>query len=288
MKANSLEVSRKEWQARRCDLSKKLARLPFLLLALSIASRPTLLPADAQSLADVAEKERQRRQPLGSASRVYTNADLNQYRDQSESSSRERRESKPSVMGDGSGMLEGEEEFVWSQRFIEAKREVLEVQTQSRRLQAKIRQANGRSVFADGLGYGTFEFEDQLKRVNEEAASAERHLEEVREQLRKSGKPASWESSLLALRSSSEPGESATPGSKDAHYWQAQLARIHAYYDRLIGPLKADPSCIGELGNSYPDDIRLLIQELNQKRDEEKAALAKQAFREGALPGWFR
>ena len=269
-------------------------KLLLLVLALSIASGHVILSSHAQSLAEVAGKERQRREHLKSASRVYTNADLIKYQDESESSSGQGRESKPSVTADTPRKPESEEEFVWSQRFMGAKRRLLDVQTQSKRLQAKLRQENVRAILlspADGFGYGpygTSDIEDQLKRNNKDIASAERELEDLREQLRKSGKSVSWEGSLLALRSSSGGEESTTPGLKDSRYWQGQLALIDEYYSSLIDPLKAQMKGDGEPGNTYPDDIKLLVQELNQKREEEKAALAKQAFREGALPGWFR
>src|SRR2546427_7247186 len=105
-------------------------KLLLLVLALSIASGHVILSSHAQSLAEVAGKERQRREHLKSASRVYTNADLIKYQDESESSSGQGRESKPSVTADTPRKPESEEEFVWSQRFMGSKRRLLELQTQ--------------------------------------------------------------------------------------------------------------------------------------------------------------
>ena len=284
------------WKRQRRSSSEKLMKLLLLVLTLSILLRPAILPAQTKSLAEVAERERQRRERLGSASRVFTNVDLNKYRGPSESSSGQGRESKPSFVPVTSHMREIEEEFVWSQRFIEAKRRLLEAQIRSRRLQATLRQENVRAILLAPAGpeggggygpYGTFETENQMKKINEDITSVERELEDLREQLRKSGQPASWERSLLAL-SSSETGESVTPGLRDSRYWQAQLSLIDNYYNSLIDPLKGEMKGDGEEGNTYPDDLRLLVKELDQKREQEKAALAERAILEGALPGWFR
>jgi len=49
-------------------------------------------------------------------------------------------------------MREIEEEFVWSQRFIEAKRRLLEAQIRSRRLQATLRQENVRAILLAPAG----------------------------------------------------------------------------------------------------------------------------------------
>ena len=85
-----------------------------------------------------------------------------------------------------------------------------------------------------------------------------------------------------------------------------QLGVIDKRYNALIAPLQEErfqlinrrPSAEGEstapnssLGMGVPPrvvDIDVQIKELNQKRDQEKAALIDKAIHEGALPGWFR
>lgn len=113
-------------------------------------------------------------------------------------------------------------------------------------------------------------------------------LENLRQQLRRSGRPQSWENSLAGLEAGSEPKDSKGPGSKDQQHWQEQVSSIDSYYDSLIAPLEAELGGDGQPGNTYVVDVGLLIRELRQRRANEKKTLAEQAIRAGALPGWFR
>jgi hypothetical protein len=131
-------------------------------------------------------------------------------------------------------------------------------------------------------------------------------LDDLRDELRKSGQPASWADSQLALQPQSRAAKTEPVKAKDQKYWQEQLALIDKRYQALTAPLEEErfqlinrrPSAEGEstsptgqLGIGLPSrviDIDVQIKELNKKRDQEKAALVDQAVREGALPGWFR
>jgi hypothetical protein len=147
---------------------------------------------------------------------------------------------------------------------------------------------------------------EKIEKNKNELASAEAELEDLRDELRKSGKPISWAESQLALQPENKGGKAEPPKVKDQKYWVEQLGVIDKRYDTLIAPLQEErfqlinrrPSAEGEstapasgLGMGVPPrviDIDVQIKELNQKRDQEKAALIEKALHEGALPGWFR
>ncbi len=258
------------------------------------------LPSHGQNLADIARKERARRGGMKHASRVYTNSDLVKYQEHL-IDGEPAREFKPSqslervASETQTGRSEAEEECAWSQRFLAARRQLLEAEIQERKLQAKIRELNARatwlssSVFAMVVvPFGSLDVYQELEESNKSILILKKALEDLREQLRKSGRPQSWEDSLAALMGCSESRESDSPGARDQQYWQKQVALIESYYDSLVSPLEAELSGDREPGNTYVPDIGLLIKELRQRHEEEKRAVAELAVRKGALPGWFR
>ena len=188
-----------------------------------------------------------------------------------------------------------------------------EAKTQQETLQAKLNDLNLKlmrqaDVYDREHLYGPLiaQTRQEMDRNKSEITAAEAKLEELREDLRKSGKPASWENSQLALRPISEGKKSDVPKVKDQKYWQDQLSLLDKRYSALTAPLENErfqlvnrrPPKEGEANSSAPGsgmglprrviEIDIQLKELNQKHQQEKNALIDQAVREGALPGWFR
>jgi hypothetical protein len=291
----------------------------FLLLA-----TPSL-PCRAQSLADAARQERARRQSKESSSKVFTNDDLGRYQETESPSSQATVEAvqspetaTTSSQPGGVGSSEADER-AWSKRFIDAKAKVQQAKSQGEALQAKLNDLNLKLMRAGPQAGGTEVFDrehlylpliaqtkEKIEKNKGELAGTETELEDLREELRKSGKPISWAESQLALQPENKGGKAEPPKVKDQKYWMEQQGVIDKRYNALIAPLEEErfqlinrrPSAEGEstasasaLGMGVPPrviDIDVQIKELSQKRDQEKAALIDQAVHEGALPGWFR
>jgi hypothetical protein len=290
----------------------------FVFVLLFLLRMPAL-PCPAQSLADAARQERARRQNQKSSSKVFTNEDLGRYEEQEAPSGPSTAEpAATATRPEGFGSSDADER-AWSKRFIEAKAKVQQAQSQGEALQAKLNDLNLKLMGADPQAGGTEVFDrehlylpliaqtkEKIEKNKSELASAEAELEDLRDELRKSGKPISWAESQLALQPENKGGKAEPAKVKDQKYWMEQLGVIDKRYNALIAPLQEErfqlinrrPSAEGEstaspntLGMGVPPrviDIDVQIKELNQKQDQEKAALIDKAVREGALPGWFR
>jgi hypothetical protein len=284
--------------------------LSLLLLNNSLLSR-------AQSLADLAKSEREKREKEKLPSKIYTNEDLGKYDIEShtppaadapaaqpESPRSAKSKSEP-------GSSRDEEERVWSKRFIEAKTKLQEAKSRQESLQAKLNDLNLKlmrqaDVYDREHLYGPLiaQTREELEKNRVEISEAESTLEELREELRKSGRPISWENSQRALQPISESKNADAPKLKDQKYWQDQLTALDKKFSALRAPLENErfqliyrrPPKEGEAnspatGMGLPPritDIDVQLKELNQKHQQEKSALIDQAIREGALPGWFR
>jgi len=265
------------------------------------------LPSQAQSLAEIASKEQQRRARRGSSSRVYTNEDLSKYRAREEPNHHVSSTPSTTSAKDTSEPRDGQEERTWSRRFLEAKTRLQEAQNQQTILKTRLNDSHGMcgpETYYDT--YYLFHSQRQLEKNKDAIAAAKQALEELREELRKSGKPVSWESSRLAVQPASGSADLDTPREKDRQYWQERLALIDKRYRAIISPLEAelfelvhrrppkpgeDITIIGGLGTCIPRfvvDLDARIKALKRNREHERAALVEQARREGALPGWFR
>jgi hypothetical protein len=295
--------------------------LSVSLLFLLLSAPPLSCPA--QGLADTARQERARRQNQKTSVKVFTNDDLNRYEQQETTSAQAEAEEagEPAATAtrpEGSTSSETDER-AWSRRFIEAKAKVQQAKNQDSALQAKLNDLNLKLMRADAQAGATEVFDrehlylpliaqtkENIEKNKNDLATAEGELEALGDDLRKSGKPISWSESQLALRPESKAGKAETPKVKDRKYWMEQLGVIDKRYDELIAPLQEErfqlvnrrPAAEGEStapvstsGMGLPPrviDIDVQIKELNQKRDQEKAALIDKAVHEGALPGWFR
>jgi hypothetical protein len=270
-----------------------------------------VLPGLCQSLADLAKKEREKQQTK--PKKVYTNEDLNKYEDL--------RSSVPAAPAHGTSksakpLLAGPDdssERAWSKRFIEAKARVQDSKTKAEALQTKLGDLNMKLLRqSDVLDrenvYGPLitQTKKEMEENKAEGAAAQQGLADLREELRKSGNPASWENSEAALKPDPKEAKPEEPKIKDQKYWQEKLNTIDKRYNAMITPLETErfqlvnrrtlkegetPTAPGALGMGAPPrvlDIEIQIKELNQKRDQEKQAVVNQATREGALPGWFR
>jgi hypothetical protein len=298
------------------DKLMKYFGLPFILFVFLTYNS---LPSRAQSLAELAKREGEKREKQKVPSKVYTNEDLGKYEIeiQAPSASGEssaQPENTPSVRFKSEpGSSSEEEERAWSRRFMEVKTKLQEAKNHQETLQAKLNDLNLKlmrqaDVYDREHLYGPLiaQTREEMDRNRNEISAAESTLEQLREDLRKNGRPSSWENSQLALRPISESKTSDAPKLKDQKYWQDQLTVLEKRFDALTAPLESErfqlihrrPPKEGEAdspaagsGMGLPPrviDIEVQLKELHQKHQQEKNALIDQAIREGALPGWFR
>jgi hypothetical protein len=295
----------------------------WVVFVLAFLMTMPAVPCRAQSLADVARQERSKRQIKKAPSKVFTNEDLLQYEASQESPSQQAEATPPESSAPAarpeSPSVNGTEERAWSKRFINAKAKLQEVKNQGEALAAKLNDLNLKLMRANPEASQSDVFDrehlylpliaqtkEKIEQNKTDTATAEHELEDLRDELRKSGQPASWADSKLALQPQSGPAKTESVKVKDQKYWQEQLAVIDKRYQALTAPLEEErfqlinrrPSAEGEstsptgqFGMGLPPrviDIDVQIKELNKKRDQEKAAVVDQAVREGALPGWFR
>jgi len=285
------------------------------LASVCLLSLLPAVPGHGQSLADLAKKEREKQQ--GKPRKVYTNDDLNKYEDLRSSvpatpaaqpSDNAGKSSKAMLAGPDDSSERG-----WSKRFIEAKARVRDSKANAEALQTKLNDLNMKllrqsDVFDRENVYGPLiaQAKQQIEENKAEMAAAQQGLENLREELRKTGNPVSWENSEAALKPDPKETKPEEPKIKDQKYWQEKLSVIDKRYNAMISPLETErfqlinrrslkegetPTAPGALGMGAPPrvlDIDVQIKELNQKREQEKREVVNQATREGAMPGWFR
>ena len=285
------------------------------LASVCLLSLLPAVPGHCQSLADLAKKEREKQQ--GKPRKVYTNDDLNKYEDLRSSvpatpaaqpSDNAGKSSKAMLAGPDDSSERG-----WSKRFIEAKARVRDSKTNAEALQTKLNDLNMKllrqsDVFDRENVYGPLiaQAKQQIEENKAEIVAAQQGLEDLREELRKTGNPVSWENSEAALKPDPKETKPEEPKIKDQKYWQEKLSVIDKRYNAMINPLETErfqlinrrslkegetPTAPGALGMGAPPrvlDIDVQIKELNQKREQEKREVVNQATREGAMPGWFR
>ena len=276
------------------------------------------VPGGAQKLEDAATQERARRAQIKSLGQVYTNEDLKKYHAEGEPSSSVTPVSIQSATGRSVPLqtqalgFNSEDERLWSKRFIEARARLQAARKPGEMLQVRLRQlywglmtvncSEGGCAGYDP--YYTIQTRQQMENNQKELRAGEQALEDLREQLRKSGNPRSWENSQLALEPAVKMAE--VPRVKDEPYWREQLLLLNRRYDAVIEPLEGElfelihlrparegesTSTTGELGLWFPPYVHELyghIKELKQQREQAKVALVEKGRREGALPGWFR
>ncbi|HVN79508.1 MAG TPA: hypothetical protein VMW38_10970 [Terriglobia bacterium] len=298
-------------------------RKSLLLSFLVIFVLPGII--HSQNLADIARKEKENRERLKTPVKVYTNDDLEKYGHFSTpeatpvapaggsveaSPAATAKVDKPDTKGEPE---DPSSEKYWSKRFIEAKAKLQTAKNRQQALQAKLNDYNLKlmnqsDVYDREHLYMPLiaQTQDDIAKNNSEIVGVESELDGLRDELRKSGNPASWENSQLALQPAAETGRPQQAKVKDQKYWQEQLTQIDKRYDELISPLneerfqllnrrspregEANPS-VNSTAIGLPPrvvDIDIQIKELNQRRQQEKNNLIDDAIRQGALPGWFR
>ncbi len=306
-------------QAVTADAMKPL-RLTFTLFILL-----WLLPQEpeARSLAEVARRERNRRAQLPEAAVIYTNEVLQAYAGRSAPSSSGRMEPgasprRRSRSADLSGPT-GEERR-WSERFLQVKARLAAAEQRHERLRIELDDLNLKlqgdpfrqtTVTDPAHVYGPLiaQAEHQLEQSRQALSSARQELADLRERLRKSGKPLSWEDSRAALTPRPTGGTAegaADPVLRDRAYWQRQLSLLDQRFRSRISPLEIErfqlvhrriprkgeaPDVDGAPGLGLPPgvaDINRRIRQLKSRQSRERQALVEQALRSGALPGWFR
>ncbi len=278
---------------------------------------------DAQSLAELARQERRRRIQRGTSGKIFTNEDLGQYGNGSSGAPSGRSATSPVTFKSSSSSFKpsvAAEERQWSQRFIEAKARVAAARQRQKALQSKVKDLNQKlqgnpfrqtTVVDPANAYGPLiaRARQRIQQNDLALATAERELTDLREALRKSGKPRSWEHSRAALRPAASPSageKEQRPKAKDQAYWQRRLALIDQRYHSRIRPLEAERFPLvhrrtpqneeslaigGHRGLGLPPrvvDLDIQIKRLKRQQTQEKQAVMEQALRSGALPGWFR
>ena len=212
------------------------------------------------------------------------------------------------------------EERRWSQRFLQVKAGLAAAEQRHQSLRARLTGLNLKlqgdpfrqttvtdpaHVYAPLIARS----ERQLEQSRQALSSARQELADLRENLRKSGKPLSWEDSQAAL-APRPPGGTADgaedPLLRDRAYWQRQLGLLDQRFRSRIAPLEIErfqlvhrrmpqkgesPDIDRATGLGLPPgvaDINRRIRQLSSRKTEEKQALVERALRSGALPGWFR
>lgn len=292
--------------------------LPLLILLWAFPQE-----LEAQTLAEVARSERSRRAQLPAAAVVYTNELLHSYSSRSGPPSSDRVEPgvsprHPFRSAEVSGPTR--EELRWSRRFLEIKARLATAEQRHESLLARLNGLNLKlqgdpfrqtTVTDPARVYGPLiaQAERRLEQNRQALSSARQELADLRERLRKSGKPLSWADSRAAL--ALQPVEG-TPGGaeasvpRDRAYWQRQLSLLDQRFRSRIAPLEIErfqlvhrrmprkgesPDVDGTSGLGLPPgvtDINRRIRQLRSRKSQEKRALVERALRSGALPGWFR
>jgi hypothetical protein len=303
---------------RDCRLRRRnmeIMRKLFFSLALGIIFIE--LSGYSQNLADVAQQDKEKRAQQKKPAKTYTNEDLSKFDhletttsknpvSQTETASQPTQKTPLAAPSDN-------EERAWSKRFIEAKEKIAQLKQLGETLQTTLnsfslnllRQSD---VFDREHLYPEMmsQTKEKIEKNKADLNEAERELEDLRDALRKSGNPRSWEDSQLALKPLPETEKKGPPQIKDQKYWQTQLALIDKRYDSLVTPLEdqrfqmihrvppkegQSVAQTGPLGLGVPPlviELDAQIKELNTKREQEKKDLVDQAIHGGAYPGWFR
>ncbi len=276
-----------------------------------------------QSLAEVARSERSRRAQLPHAAATYTNESLqgNAGRVAASSSPRVEPGSHPgraSRSANPPGATQ--EERRWSGRFLQLKARLAAAEQRHRALRVKLQDLNLKfqgnpfrqtTVVDPAHAYGPLiaQAERRIEHNRQVLSSTRQELAALRERLRKSGSPLSWEDSQAALAPPPASGIAEgvqEPVLRDRAYWQRQLSLVDQRFRSRVSPLEIQRFQLvhrriprrGESlqvdstpGLGLPPgiaDINRRIRQLRSRHAGEREVLVEQALRSGALPGWFR
>ena len=300
------------------DATMRVFRLTSILLVL-LWSLPQDL--EAQTLAEVASRERRRRAQLPEAAAIHTNDAVHRYAGGSAASSTGPREPGPLP---GQSFLAADrpgpaKEQQW-RRLIRLKATVAAAEEQHTTLQLKANALNlklqgdpfRQTTVADPAHvYGPLiaQTRRRIQQNRQVLSRARQELADLRERLRKSGMPLSRADSQAALRllpSLGTAGQQEETTVRDRAYWRQQLSLVDQRFRSRIAPLATErfqlvhrrvPRKRESLAVDDPPglglpprvaDIDLRIRQLRRRQSAEKQALVEQALRSGALPGWFR
>lgn len=297
------------------------ALLPTFILVILLWSLP--LELGAQSLAEVAGSERSRRARLPQAAATHTNETLPGFAGRLAASSSGRAEpgprpSRASRSANPPGATR--EERLWSRRFLQLKASLAAAEQRHQALRVTLEDLNLKlqgdpfrqtTVTDPAHVYGPLiaQAERRIQQNRQVLSGARRGLAALRERLRKSGNPLSWEDSQAALapRPSSGTAERVQePLLRGRAYWQRQLGLVDQRFRSRISPLEIQRFQLvhrriprrgeslgvgGTPGLGLPPgvaDINRRIRQLRSRQARERVSLVEQALRSGALPGWFR
>lgn len=278
---------------------------------------------EPRNLAEVARKERSRRAQLPNTAVTHTNEALRSRpgRPALPTSDRTKPGESPSRsfrVPDSSGPTRAE--LRWSRRFLQVKARLAAAEQRHEALRAKLDDLNLKlqgdpfrqtTVTDPAHVYGPLiaQAERRLEQSRQALSSARQELADLRERLRTSGNPRSWENSEadLTRRPVGGTAEGAEgPELRNRAYWQRQLSLLEQRFRSRIAPLEIERfqlvhRRIPQKGESLDvdstqglglppgvADINRRIRRLRSRKTEEKRALVERALRSGALPGWFR
>ncbi len=274
---------------------------------------------NGQSLGDLARQESEKKAQKKKATRIITNEDIGSASAKSAVSNSGSSQDSANPSSTGSKISSGQSgekedpERNWSKRFLDAKAKLKAAQDKGIELQNKLNDLNRKLLLQSDiydrehlLTPMIADTQKQLAQNKESIQAAQQELESIREELRRSGDPVSWENSEKALQTEPEKASTAAPAKKDQQYWQSQLNEVDKKYDDLIHQLEVErfqllnrrpPSeneslvTSGNIGMGAPPcayEIDQQIKDLRKKQEQEKTVLREKAINEGALPGWFR
>ncbi|MEW5974684.1 MAG: hypothetical protein AB1898_02645 [Acidobacteriota bacterium] len=281
-----------------------------LLVLLCSSSNPLF----SQNLVKVAAKERQRRSQLKTASPLYTNQHLRSSRSTSVLTPLRQEHSvdKASVISNldlaDRASLNPDAERSWSARFIALRQRLeqsLAREAQLNRWMAQLFAGCGPETDYDWNYFAYVRRE--LEQTAEQIALSRQLLARLREDLRKSGQPASWEYSRLAEKIPPEPLTSPPQAEEfSERYWQERLSQIDEHYGSQVNRMRQEafemrfgrpPRGESELmlvqspePCTPPFALELISKISAVEGDHEQARtdLREEARKKGALPGWFR
>lgn len=311
------------FRRQRQPVKAEAMRLLRLTATLLILLGPLPRQVEAQSLAEVAGRERSRRSRLPDAAPTYTNEALRGYASRPAASPSGRaapgplpsRDSRPANPPGPAG-----EERRWSRLFLQVKAGLAAAEQRHRTLRVRLDALNlklqgdpfRQTTVADPAHvYGPLiaRAQRRMEQNRQLLSTARQELAGLRERLRKSGKPLSWEHSQAALAPRPSPGTAGgmqEPPLRDRVYWQGQLSLVNQRFGSRISPLEIERFQLvhrrvprrGESleidatpGLGLPPgvaDINRRIRQLRKQQAGARQALVERALRSGALPGWFR
>lgn len=194
------------------------------------------LPIVAQDLGEVARKERERQAAMKQKAKVYTNAEVSTHHPPESAASERSALRTDEKAADQSG----HDERYWSEKFLAAKQRLADAQDKQTRLEQQIkdysyRLLNQSDVYDREHLYPPLIDADQkaLEANKREIAAAQAALDDLYDQLRKSGAPLTWADSTVGE-------QPPVPEKPTREYYEELLKRLDDKYDAMARPYEEE------------------------------------------------